>query len=151
MLVNIQTSVIPMQFDYYSLLGVDPDASREVLKRAFRSRLLAVHPDHNPEDHLADEHTRLIIEAYNTLGNPLRRRQYDQSINSAMPAIAEKHRCPIYRLMQLIIQAVIILCMAAFTILITVMIIHILDNQAPVYRPDVKGLQMIFQCFRKVY
>ncbi len=51
----------------YQLLGVSRHQSPEALKRAFRQRLLAVHPDRNPNDSLATERTRRIIEAYHAL------------------------------------------------------------------------------------
>jgi hypothetical protein len=56
--------------DYHQLLGVGRYASRESLRRAFRLRLFAVHPDRNPEDSLASERTREVIEAYHVLAGP---------------------------------------------------------------------------------
>ena len=66
--------------DYYQLLGINRGASQEILKRAFRARITSVHPDHNPDDELALERTRTLIEAYKTLSNPLTRKQYDMSL-----------------------------------------------------------------------
>ena len=52
------------QVDYYELLGVGQHVPQETLKRAFRSRLISLHPDQNPGDALAAERTRQIVEAY---------------------------------------------------------------------------------------
>lgn len=66
--------------DFYTLLGLDRNASQEALRRAYRSRILAIHPDHNPDDELACERARKIIEAYHVLANPGTRREYDLQI-----------------------------------------------------------------------
>lgn len=63
--------------DYYTLLGVDRYASQEALRRAYRSQIMASHPDHNPGDDCACARAREVIEAYHVLGNPHSRRQYD--------------------------------------------------------------------------
>ncbi|MGC8863356.1 MAG: J domain-containing protein [Armatimonadota bacterium] len=56
--------------DNYELLGVSRYASRDAVKRAFRHRLLEIHPDRNPGDSLAAERTRRVIEAYRALTSP---------------------------------------------------------------------------------
>lgn len=50
--------------EYYNLLGVDRSVTREALRCAFRKMVLNAHPDHNPDDTLANERTRKLIEAY---------------------------------------------------------------------------------------
>jgi hypothetical protein len=62
--------------DYYRLLHVDPSAPPAVIRAAYRALLVAVgkHPDRGGD---AAE-TRLIIEAYQTLIDPDRRRLYDR-------------------------------------------------------------------------
>lgn len=69
-----------MQCDYYSLLGVDRFASQDALRRAYRCRVLAAHPDRNPNNPVACERTRELIEAYHVLCNPMSRRVYDLAI-----------------------------------------------------------------------
>lgn len=61
--------------DYYKVLQVDPSAHAEVLHAAYRTllRVLGKHPDLGGSD--AD--ARAIIEAYQTLRHPERRRAYD--------------------------------------------------------------------------
>lgn len=74
-----------MSENYYRLLGVDRRASREALKRAFRDRLKHVHPDHNPDDPLAVDRTRQLVEAYKVLRNPATRRKYDAMLAPNAP------------------------------------------------------------------
>jgi len=63
--------------DYYTLLGVDRQVSQEALRRAYRSQIMALHPDRNPGDETACTRAREVIEAYHVLSNPHTRRQYD--------------------------------------------------------------------------
>lgn len=63
--------------DYYVLLGLRPGASEGEIKRAYRRLARKYHPDINPGDHAAELRFRRILEAYETLVDPQRRRQYD--------------------------------------------------------------------------
>ncbi len=62
--------------DYYALLGVDRKASPSVIKAAFKKLALQYHPDVYKGDDAA-ERMRLILEAYQTLNNPVARQQYN--------------------------------------------------------------------------
>jgi DnaJ-class molecular chaperone len=62
--------------DLYELLGVDKKATREELKRAYYKLAGRHHPDHN-DDHKTAEKFRQIAEAYETLSDPKKRREYD--------------------------------------------------------------------------
>lgn len=64
--------------DYYEILGVDRDASPEVIKRAFRRLAREYHPDVRKGDPHADERFKEINEAYQVLSDPDRRAQYDR-------------------------------------------------------------------------
>ncbi len=62
--------------DYYTLLGVAADAPPEAIKAAFKKLALQYHPDlYKGED--AHERMRVLLLAYQTLNDPVARRQYD--------------------------------------------------------------------------
>lgn len=66
-----------MSRNYYMILGVSCDATQEDIKHAYRRKVLELHPDHygeNAEPFLDAQ------EAYGVLGDPVRRRAYDRSL-----------------------------------------------------------------------
>lgn len=66
--------------DYYVILGVDSQASSEVIKAAFKKLALQYHPDvYKGED--AQERMRQLLQAYRTLSDPVARREYDAQHN----------------------------------------------------------------------
>lgn len=67
-----------MQYkDYYQTLGVEKDASAEVLKKSFRKLARKYHPDVSKEAD-ADVRMREVNEAYAVLSDPEKRAAYDQ-------------------------------------------------------------------------
>ena len=64
--------------DYYAILGVAKDATQDEIKSAYRKLAMKWHPDRNP-DNLEEAKNKFaeINEAYETLGNPEKREQYD--------------------------------------------------------------------------
>ncbi len=64
--------------DYYELLGVDRNATKEEIKRAYRRLALKYHPDKNPGDKEAEEMFKKISEAYSVLSDEEKRAQYDR-------------------------------------------------------------------------
>ncbi len=62
--------------DYYDVLGVAKDASKDDLKSAYRRLALQYHPDRN-KDPDAEERFKEISEAYAVLSDDEKRRQYD--------------------------------------------------------------------------
>ncbi len=64
--------------DYYKILGVDRNASKEDIKKAYRKLALKTHPDRNPGDKKAEEKFKEINEAYQVLSDPEKRARYDQ-------------------------------------------------------------------------
>lgn len=66
-----------MNKDYYKLLGVEKSASAEELKKAYRKLALQYHPDRNKTKE-AEEKFKEINQAYEVLGDPQKRAQYDQ-------------------------------------------------------------------------
>lgn len=67
-----------MSRDYYLILGVDPRTSSHGIKKAFRRLAKKYHPDLNPDSRFLEEKFRLVIQAYEILGDPLKRREYDK-------------------------------------------------------------------------
>lgn len=64
--------------DYYHVLGVGQGASAEEIKRAYRKLAMQCHPDHNGgREDWANQKFKVINEAFSILGNPEKRRQYD--------------------------------------------------------------------------
>jgi curved DNA-binding protein len=63
--------------DYYETLGVDEHASQEEIKRVYRKMAFEYHPDRNKESPDAAERMKTINEAYATLSDPAKRRDYD--------------------------------------------------------------------------
>jgi len=64
--------------DPYEILGVSRDASPEEIKRAYRRLAKQYHPDRNPGDRQAEARFKEIQAAYEVLGSPERRAQYDR-------------------------------------------------------------------------
>jgi molecular chaperone DnaJ len=63
--------------DFYIILGVERAAAVSDIKRAYKRLARRFHPDINPGDRMAEAQFRQIAEAYETLIDPDRRRQYD--------------------------------------------------------------------------
>jgi len=68
-----------MAKDYYGILGVPGNASNEDIKKAYRKLAMQYHPDRNPgKEKWANEKFKEINEAYGVLGDPQKRKHYDQ-------------------------------------------------------------------------
>ena len=67
-----------MQPDLYDLLDVDRSAPPEELKKAYRRKALAFHPDRNPEDPEAARRFKEVTYAYGILSDPIKKAQYDR-------------------------------------------------------------------------
>ena len=64
--------------DYYNVLGVDKKATQDDIRKAFRKLAVKYHPDKNPGDKKAEEKFKEINEANEVLGDPDKRKKYDQ-------------------------------------------------------------------------
>jgi hypothetical protein len=65
--------------NYYEILGIEPTCSPAEIKSSFRKRAKELHPDLKPTNHKSSEDLmRVLLDAYETLSNPLRRSDYDR-------------------------------------------------------------------------
>lgn len=64
---------------HYRTLGLEPDASRDEIKSAYRHLAKRHHPDANAGDIAAEELFKRITAAYQVLGDPVSRREYDRT------------------------------------------------------------------------
>lgn len=68
-----------MEFrDYYQTLGLAKTASAKEIKQAYRKLARKFHPDVNPGDKAAESKFKEINEAYEVLGDPEKRKKYDE-------------------------------------------------------------------------
>jgi curved DNA-binding protein len=64
--------------DYYSTLGIAKTATDKEIKQAYRKLARKHHPDVNPGDKAAESRFKEINEAYEVLGDPAKRKKYDE-------------------------------------------------------------------------
>ncbi len=65
------------QQDYYATLGVSRNATAQELKKAYRKKVLEMHPDKHKGDKAIEEKFKQVTNAYDVLSNPEKRAQYD--------------------------------------------------------------------------
>lgn len=64
--------------DYYEVLGIPKNASKDDIKKAYRKMAIQYHPDKNPGDKTAEERFKEATEAYEILSDDQKRAAYDQ-------------------------------------------------------------------------
>jgi DnaJ-class molecular chaperone len=64
--------------DYYATLGVNKSSTEKEIKQAYRKLARKHHPDVNPGDKNAEGRFKEINEAYEVLGDPEKRKKYDE-------------------------------------------------------------------------
>lgn len=67
--------------NYYEILGVNKNATLDQIKRAFREKAKATHPDLNLNNPNASEQFNEIATAYAVLSNPVEREKYDNGFD----------------------------------------------------------------------
>jgi molecular chaperone DnaJ len=64
--------------DYYEVLGVQKNASKDDIKKAYRKLAIQYHPDKNPGNKEAEEKFKEATEAYEILADDQKKAAYDQ-------------------------------------------------------------------------
>jgi molecular chaperone DnaJ len=64
--------------DYYEILGVSRNASKDDLKKAYRKLAMQYHPDRNPGNKESEEKFKEAAEAYEILNSDEKRARYDR-------------------------------------------------------------------------
>ena len=72
--------------DYYEVLGVSKQATKEEIKKAYRKQALKYHPDKNPGDKKAEDNFKEAAEAYEVLSSDEKRSRYDRFGHAGMGA-----------------------------------------------------------------
>ncbi len=67
-----------MADELYKTLGVSKKATDEEIKKAYRKLARKYHPDRNPDDAAAEEKFKEVSAAYDVLGDPEKRKEYDE-------------------------------------------------------------------------
>ena len=70
--------------DYYEILGVSKDATKDEMKKAYRKNALKNHPDKNPGNKEAEDRFKEAAEAYEVLSNDEKRARYDRFGHAGM-------------------------------------------------------------------
>jgi len=69
--------------NYYEVLGVDKDATKEKIRKAYKTLAKKYHPDLNKNSSESEAKFKEINEAYEVLKDPEKRRKYDELQNAA--------------------------------------------------------------------
>ena len=67
-----------MNKNYYDILGVNKNASEADIKKAYKKLAMEYHPDRNRGDKKAEAKFKEINEAYQTLSDATKKKNYDQ-------------------------------------------------------------------------
>jgi len=78
--------------DHYATLDLRRDATAAEIKRRYRKLMREVHPDANAHDPHAHRKAARINAAYETLGDPERRRAYDATLDAGPALPADRRR-----------------------------------------------------------
>lgn len=75
--------------DYYEVLGVDKNADKKTIKKAYRKLAMKYHPDVN-HDEGAEEKFKELSEAYGVLSDDEKRQRYDQFGHAGMDGFSQE-------------------------------------------------------------
>ena len=67
-----------LEKDYYKVLGVSKEATEKEITKAYRKLARQLHPDKNPGDEAAEARFKEVSAAYDVVGTPEKRKEYDE-------------------------------------------------------------------------
>jgi hypothetical protein len=67
--------------NYYSVLELKPTATNEDIKIAYRRLAVKFHPDKNPDSPTAEIEFKMVLEAYEILSDPEKRKRFDAGVS----------------------------------------------------------------------
>lgn len=70
--------------NFYTMLGINQDASLSEIKRAFRNLSVVLHPDKNDAED-ANVVFRNLVSVYEVLKDPAKREKYDNVLKNGLP------------------------------------------------------------------
>ena len=71
-----------MSENFYNILGISENSTKDEIKKAYRSLQMKYHPDKNPGNQESINMTQKINEAYETLGDEQKKEEYDMMRNN---------------------------------------------------------------------
>lgn len=77
--------------DYYKILNIPQQADENRIKQAYRKLAKRYHPDLNPDNPEAEAKFKDIVEAYETLSDPAKRKKYDITLMQTNDTIGAKN------------------------------------------------------------
>ncbi|MDR2941194.1 MAG: molecular chaperone DnaJ [Treponema sp.] len=77
--------------DYYEVLGVQKNASKDEIKKAYRKLAIQYHPDKNPGDKQSEEKFKEATEAYEILADEQKKSAYDQFGFAGVEGMGQSH------------------------------------------------------------
>ncbi|MCB9643284.1 MAG: J domain-containing protein [Myxococcales bacterium] len=83
--------------DLYKILGVSKTASQDEIKSAYKKLVMKYHPDRNPDNPEAEDRFKEVAVAYEALGDPEKRKLYDEFGMAALRAGFDAEKARAYR------------------------------------------------------
>ena len=74
--------------NYYDILEVKRDASKNDIKKSYHKLALKYHPDKNPGDSIAENKFKDINNAFEIIGNEEKRNKYNMELDGIGPHIS---------------------------------------------------------------
>ena len=84
-----------MAENFYNILGVSENATKDEIKKAYRTLQMKYHPDKNPGSQESINMTQKINEAYETLGDEQKKQEYDMMRNNPFLSQGLKEDVPL--------------------------------------------------------